>query len=99
MPYLSLILFTTLCEISRISSKFSAIKLGHVNWGLGPRYLVLEFVQPLWPVKCRAYTCAYIICACVASSVLSQSWISPEKMPFVVEESGKENVVPTRESP
>ena len=32
----------------------------------------------------------------VCSSVLSHSWISPEKMPFVVEERGKENVVPTR---
>ena len=33
---------------------------------------------------------------CVASSVLSQSWISPEKMPLVVEERGKENIVPVR---
>ena len=32
----------------------------------------------------------------VCSSVLSHSWISPEKMPFVVEERGKENVVPVR---
>ena len=30
------------------------------------------------------------------SSVLSHSWITPEKMPFVVEERGKENVVPVR---
>ena len=30
----------------------------------------------------------------VCSSVLSHSWISPEKMPFVVEKRGKENVVP-----
>ena len=30
----------------------------------------------------------------VCSSVLSHSWISPEKIPFVVEERGKENVVP-----
>ena len=34
--------------------------------------------------------------ACVCSYVLSHSWISPEKMPFVVEERGKENVVPVR---
>ena len=32
----------------------------------------------------------------VCSSVLSHSWISPEKMPFVVEERGKKNVVPVR---
>ena len=30
----------------------------------------------------------------MCSSVLSQSWISPEKMPFVVEERGKDNIVP-----
>ena len=32
----------------------------------------------------------------VCSSVLSHSWISPEKMPFVVEERGNEKVVPVR---
>ena len=36
------------------------------------------------------------IATCVCSSVVSQSWISPGKMSFVVEERGKENVVPVR---
>ena len=39
---------------------------------------------------------SYCIRVCVYSSVLSHSWISPERMPFVVEERGKENVVPVR---
>ena len=33
---------------------------------------------------------------CVYSSVLLQSWIPPEKIPFVVEERGKEKIVPVR---
>ena len=49
----------------------------------------------------RAYFhCMPVIMSCVytrvCSSVLSQSWTSPEKMPFVIEERGKENVVPVR---
>ena len=51
------------------------------------------------------FTCCPVIMSCrqcrivyarVCSSVLSHSWISPEKMPFVIEERGKENVVPVR---
>ena len=50
-----------------------------------------HMLPSLHVVMSRAYTLV-----CVASYSRNHGRISPEKMPFVVEERGKENVVPVR---